>query len=126
MGKQAQHFTLTDIVNDLQIPLYPKTIREQVIDWNIGDFCGPYSITLSANNWNNLQQTVDLSDIRSTDIPFCVKVLSGTTDEMLTQDKAYSMLSPTTGIESLDGQVRFTCSREVPSIDMQVLVYWTR
>ena len=105
--------------------LYPKTTVKQVLGWEVGEVFGPYQLTLVANDWQNNQQTLTLNDITSTDIPFCVKILSGTAEEMIAQDKAYSLLDPKTGIESLDGQVRFTAT-ETPTVDITVQVGWTR
>ena len=110
---------------DAYTQLYPKTTVGQVIGWEAGEVFGPYQLTLSANGWQNNQQTLTLDGITSTDIPFCVKILSGTAEDMIAQDKAYSLLDPKTGIESLDGQVRFTVT-ETPTVDITVQVGWTR
>lgn len=119
-------FVMTTKANDgTLIPLYPNTLPSQVIDWNVGEVFGPYQITLSANSWENNQQTVTINGIESTDIPYCVKVLTGTQAEMQAQDKAYSLLLPLTGIESLTNQIIFTCSA-TPQVDFQVQISWTR
>lgn len=107
------------------IPLYPNTIQSQVIDWEVGEVYGPYTLSLPASGWSNNQQTVVLPGISPNNIPFCVKVLSGTASEMIAQDQAYSLLDPLVGIESLENQVRFTCTNTVPAVDLQVQIYWT-
>ena len=108
------------------IPLYPNTIQSQVIDWKLGESYGPYELTLPVSGWQNNQQTLTLEGVNSDDILYCVKVLSGTADEMKAQDKAYSMLDPRIGIESLDDQVRFTCTSESPTVALTVQVHWFR
>lgn len=113
--------------NDGSVLLFPTTPKSQIIDANFGEMFGPYQFTLTAAEWSNGQQTVTVDGITSDDIPRCIKVLSGTFDEMIEQDKAYSMLDPVVGIESLDGQVRFTClSGQIPSVDFTVQVFWFR
>ena len=110
------------------VPLAPRTELKQILDWTMGEFHGPYTVTLTAAGWSNGQQTVAMEGITETDIPYCVKMLSGTQEQMIEQDRAYSRLDPLKGIESLNGQVRFTCSSSsrVPTIDINVQVYWTR
>ena len=107
------------------VPLYPKTIIDQVIDWEAGELYGPYQLTLLANSWANNQQTLTLDGISPTDIPLCVKILNGTTEQMIAQDEAYSLLDAKKGIESLQNQVRFTCT-STPTVDFTVQVSWTR
>lgn len=107
------------------IPLYPKTTQEQILDWNVGEVFGPYSFTLTANGWVDNLQTIALEGITENDIPYCLKILSGTQEEMIAQDQAYSLLDPITGIESLNNQVRFKV-KSVPTIDFQVQISWTR
>lgn len=107
------------------VPLYPYTTVAQVEDWNVGELYGPYTLTLTALGWSNNQQTVALEGIGPDDIPFCIKILSGTQEQMIAQDQAYSLLNPLTGVESLQNSVRFTCT-ETPSVDFQVQVSWTR
>ena len=107
------------------ISLHPKTVKEQILDWNVGEVFGPYSFTLTANGWVDNLQTVELEGITENDIPYCLKILSGTQEEMIAQDQAYSLLDPITGIESLNNQVRFKV-KSVPTIDFQVQISWTR
>ena len=106
--------------------LLPETIKRQVIDWNIGEAYGPYTLTLPSANWVNKQQTLALDGVAPEDLLMCVKVLEGTVQEMKDQNKAYNLLDPRIGIESLSNEVRFTCSNKVPNIDIKVQVAWTR
>lgn len=110
------------------VHLFPQTQQHQVENWTMGQMFGPYNLTLTAAGWSNGQQTIALPEMVNTDIPYCVKMLSGTEQEMIEQDRGYSRLDPLTGIESLNGQVRFTCtnSSRVPAVDINVQVYWTR
>lgn len=118
--------TITFNGNNGLLPLYPSTPMSQILGNKFGQLFGPYQLTLSATGWSNNQQTVALEGVTSDDILYCVKVLSGTADEMKAQDEAYSMLDPRVGIESLDGQVRFTCTSESPTIALTVQVHWFR
>lgn len=119
-------FTMTIKANDgTLVPLYPKTIKDQVLGWDIGESYGPYQFTLDAAEWSNNQQTVSLDGVMPTDILKCTKVLSGSQEEMISQDQAYSLLNPLTGIESLQNQIRFTCI-STPTVNFTVSVSWTR
>ena len=125
MPNENQGFVMTIKATDgTLVPLYPQTIKDQVVGWNAGEIFGPYQITLSSNNWSNNHQTVNLDGINPEIIPECVKVLSGTEDQIKEQDYAYSLLDPLRGIESLQNKIRFTCVH-VPSIDFNVQVYWS-
>lgn len=120
-----QGFIMTIKANDgTLVPLYPNTILNQIIDSNLGQVYGPFILTLSASNWVNNQQTLPLDGIASENVPYCVKVLTGTQEQMIAQDEAYSLLNPITGIESLQNEVRFTCT-STPTVDFQVQVSWT-
>lgn len=124
MANNNLGFTMTIKATDgTLVPLYPQTIKSQIVGWNAGEVYGPYQLTLSANNWSNNQQTVNLNGISPDNVLKCNKVLSGTQEEMISQDQAYSLLSPT-GIESLQNQVRFTAVSQ-PTVDLTVSVYWT-
>lgn len=118
-------FTLNYKGQNGWIPLYPSTIQSQVLSWNLGNSYGPYELTLSANNWQNNQQTLTLDGVTSSDILYCVKVLSGTQEQMIAQDQAYSLLAPYIGIESLNNQIRFTCT-STPAVDFTVQISWFR
>lgn len=107
------------------IPLYPSTLQSQVLGWGLGESYGPYELTLSAANWQNNQQTLTLDGVNSNDILYCTKVLSGTQEQMIAQDEAYSLLDPQLGIESLNNQVRFTCI-STPTVDFKVQINWFR
>ena len=107
------------------VPLYPYTITAQVEDWNVGEVYGPYQLTLPATGWSNNQQTVSLEGIGPDNIPFCTKILTGTQQQMIAQDQAYSFLDPVKGVESLQNQVRFTCTSTSPTVDLQVQISWT-
>lgn len=115
--------------NGSMVPLYPNTIDKQVMNEAFGEEFGPYPVTLPVGNWVNRQQTVDMPGITSQDIPICLKVLSGTIDEMKAQDAGYTLLDPLIGIESLQGQVRFTLrstTNKLPRVDLNVVVSWNR
>lgn len=119
-------FTLTYNNNNGLVPLYPKTPMSQILDEDFGECFGPYQLTLAANKWNSSnQQTVTLAGVKSSDILYCTKVLTGNTTQMQAQDQAYSLLNPYTGIESLNGQVRFTCTSK-PTTNFTVQVHWFR
>lgn len=111
--------------NDSYVPLYPRTLQDQILNWGIGEVYGPYTFVLSAENWVNNQQTINFNGITANDTLNCVKVLSGTEAEMKAQDDAYSLLSSTEGIQSANNQVIFTCD-STPSIDIQVQIWWTK
>lgn len=120
-----QGFVMTIKANDgTLVPLYPNTTLGQIIDLTLGEVYGPFTLTLSANNWVNNQQTLPLQGISSVNVPYCVKVLTGTPEQMMAQDEAYSLLDPITGIESLQNEIRFTCT-STPTVDFQVQVSWT-
>lgn len=118
-----QGFTMSYYGQAGYIPLYPKTISDQVEDWDLGSAYGPIQITLPSTGWVNNQQTVAVEGINLFNIPMCVKVLSGTEEEMKAQDEAYSFLDPYIGIESLQNQVRFTCT-QTPTVDLTVQIDW--
>lgn len=60
MPNENQGFVMTIKATDgTLVPLYPQTIKDQVVGWNAGEIFGPYQITLSSNNWSNNQQTVN-------------------------------------------------------------------
>lgn len=121
-----QGFTLQYKANSGDyVPLYPRTLQDQILNWGIGEVYGPYTFVLSAENWVNNQQTINFNGITANDILNCVKVLSGTEAEMKAQDDAYSLLSPTDGIQSANNQVIFTCN-STPPIDIQVQIWWTK
>lgn len=117
-------FEMTYKGNGVNVPLHPTTIIDQVIDWNIGEVFGPYTITLPSTGWSNLQQTVKLDGVTPNDLVKCIKVLTGTQEEMVAQNEAYNLLDSQTGIESLENQLVFTCTA-VPSVDFTVQVAWT-
>lgn len=119
-------FTLSYKGQNGYIPLYPKTISSQVIDWNLGNFYGPIQVTLSSNNWVNNTQTVVVNGVTPDDIIYCVKVLSGTEAQMKAQDEAYGLLDPYIGIESLENAVKFTCTESSPTVDLTVQIEWQK
>ena len=85
-------FTMTIKANDgTLVPLHPKTTKDQVLGWDIGESYGPYQFTLDVAEWSNNQQTVSLNGVMPTDILKCTKVLSGSQEEMIAQDQAYSL-----------------------------------
>ena len=107
------------------VPLYPQTIKDQVVGWNAGEVFGPYQFTLLASGWGNNQQTVNLDGVTADDIVVCTKVLSGTQAEMIAQNEAYELLDTLTGVESLQNQIRFTCT-STPTTNFMVSISWTR
>ena len=111
--------------NNQYVTLNPRTIKDQVIDFQLGKAFGPYILTLTQAGWQNNQQALDLAEIIDTDIPIVIKVLEGTSEEMNNQNAAYNLLTPNTGVESLNGQIKFTCT-SVPTVDFKVQVEWTR
>lgn len=110
--------------NDSYVPLHPKTTVSQVIDWKMGEVVGPYVLELSAAGWTNKQQTLSLNGITPDDIPYCLKILEGTEEQMAAQQEAYALIDPKVGIESLQNAVRFTCTDAVPTVDIKVQVHW--
>ena len=112
--------------NNGWIPLYPFTLKSQIIGWNLGESYGPYEIILYANNWINNQQIIDLNGVIESDILYCLKILSGTQEQMIAQDEAYGLLDPIVGIESLYNQIRFTCTSNSPTIDLTLQISWVR
>lgn len=126
MANNNLGFEMTIKANDgTLVPLYPQTIKDQVLGWNIGQVFGPYQFTLTSSGWSNNQQTVNLNGVSSEDKVTCVKVLSGTQAEMKQQDQSYNLLNPMTGVESLQNQIRFTCT-STPTSDFTVQISWTR
>lgn len=126
MANSNSGFAMTIKATDgTLVPLYPQTIKNQIVGWNAGEVFGPYQFTLSHTEWDNNQQTVNLNGITEDDIVVCTKVLSGTQPEMIAQDQAYSLLNTLTGVESLQNQIRFTCT-STPTIDFTVSISWTR
>lgn len=126
MANNNLGFEMTIKANDgTLVPLYPQTIKDQVLGWNIGQVFGPYQFTLTSSGWSNNQQTVNLNGVSSEDKVTCVKVLSGTQAEMEQQDQSYNLLNPLIGVESLQNQIRFTCT-STPTSDFTVQISWTR
>lgn len=119
-------FTMSYKGQDGWIPLYPSTLQSQVLGWGLGESYGPYELTLPAAGWQNNQQTVTLDGVSTDDILYCTKVLSGTQEQMIAQDEAYGLLDSVMGIESLNNQVRFTCTSTSPTVDLNVQVSWFR
>ena len=110
--------------NGSYVPLHPKTTTSQVIDWKMGEVVGPYTLELLASGWVNKQQTLALNGITPDDIPYCLKILEGTEEQMQAQQEAYALIDPKIGIESLQNAVRFTCTDAVPTVDIKVQVHW--
>lgn len=107
------------------ISLFPKTVQSQVIGWNIGEIFGPYTLVLKADAWINNKQIVNFDGISNQDFVYCLKVLSGTKEEMIAQDINYSKLSEDEGVESLNGGLQFKCKTK-PTADIQMQIWWTR
>lgn len=107
------------------VPLYPNTTTDQIHGWDAQNCYGAYVFELLSTNWIDNQQTFDLPEVTKDDIAIVTKVLEGTVEEMKNQDNAYSLLNPTTGVETLDGKIRFT-TQETPKHSYKVQVFWTR
>lgn len=119
-------FELTYKTASSNVALYPRTIKSQVLGWNVGEVFGPYALTLPQNQWSQGSLTLSLADVTETDRVKCIKMLSGTSEEIMAQDKSFSLIDPLIGVESQDGQIKFTCTNAVPTVDLQVQVSWTR
>lgn len=89
---------------------------------------GPYQISLPASGWNKetRKQKVLLSEVIDTDIVYCVKVLTGTKENMLKQQEAYNLLDATKGVNSLNGELEFYCTKNIPTVDLKIQVEWVR
>lgn len=109
------------------IPLHPTSIKSQIIGIeNFGQSYGPFQLVLKADGWINSQQILSLRGVLPTDILQCIKILSGSQEEMLNQDKNFNLLDSYKGINSLTNQIQFTCTNSVPDIDLTFQVYWMR
>ena len=105
------------------ISLYPKTTKHQVMGWNIGKISGPYIVELKANKWINNEQIVNLDGISPDKKIYCLKILSGTKDQMKQQSENYNLLL-FNGVISLNNQIKFKSSDIIDS-DIKVQVWWT-
>lgn len=123
---QAQGIEMTYKVNEQWVPLHPYTDKSQVLDWNMGEAYGPYILTLKASDWQDLQQIISLPDMIDTDQPICNKVLSGTLEEQIAQSDSYNLIDGRFGVQSLNGEVKFLCTKKSPTIDIQVQLFWVR
>ena len=119
-------FELTYKTASSNVALYPRTIKSQVFGWNVGEMFGPYTLTLLQSQWSQGSITLPLEDVISTDRVKCIKLLSGTSEEMMAQDRAFNLIDPLIGVESKNGQIKFTCTNATPTVDLQVQVSWTR
>ena len=106
------------------VSLYPQTLLEKIDGLNIGSVYKQI-VTLSVNNWQDLQQTVDVADILESDTPVVTKILEGTAEQMKQQEEAFNCINPITGVFSTDNAVRFTCKTK-PQVDFKIQIYWTR
>lgn len=104
------------------VKLYPNTTTEQVMGYNLGEVFGPYELTLESTGWSGNSQIVSLAGVMDTDYVSCVKILSGTAQNMKNQDDAYALLS---NVQSLNNSIKFTCT-EIPTVDLTVQVSWVR
>lgn len=119
-----QGFTMSYKGQNEYIPLYPATVTDQVLGWDMGTLYGPIQVTLSASGWSNNQQTVTVEGVEPTDIIYVNNVLTGDEANMKAQFEAYSRLNPT-GVNSLDNAVQFTAIT-TPTVDLTVQLMWTR
>lgn len=105
--------------------LYPKTVKEQVIEWGLGEVFGPYNFTLKADAWVENRQKITLNNVLPSDRPICIKALNGTKQNMIAQDEAYSLLRANDGIQTDFNAIIFACNK-TPTVDFQVQVWWCR
>lgn len=119
-----QGFTMSYKGQNEYIPLYPATVTDQVLGWDMGTLYGPIQVTLSASGWSNNQQTVTVEGVEPTDIIYVNNVLTGDEASMKAQFEAYGGLNPT-GVNSLDNAVQFTAIT-TPTVDLTVQLMWTR
>lgn len=105
--------------------LHPKTVKEQVIEWGLGEVFGPYNFTLKAEAWAENRQKITLNNVFPSDRPICIKALNGTKQDMIAQDEAYSLLRVNDGIQTDFNAIIFTCDK-TPTVDFQVQVWWCR
>ena len=117
-----QAFEMNYKNNQGYVKIYPNTTTEQVMGYNLGEVYGPYQLTLSSNGWSGNIQTETLPEVRNTDYLICNQILTGTNENMIAQDEAYSLI---TSINSLNGSVQFTCS-ETPSVNLTIQISWIR
>lgn len=111
------------------VKLNPRTVTSQALTPPLGQVFGPFTLTLNTNSWNSTtkQATLTLTDITNTDIPIvCLSYKSGLGYDLQKQRTAFNLLDPIIGVESLNGQIRFTCTTSVPTVALQVEVSWTR
>lgn len=106
------------------IPLYPSTITDQVLGWDMGTLYGPIQVVLTSSGWSNNQQTVTVEGVEPTDIIYVNNVLTGDETNMKAQLEAYGGLSPV-GVNSLTNAVQFTAII-TPTVDLTVQLMWTR
>ena len=102
------------------ISLYPKTVKGQVIGWNVGEI-KTANIVLKSNAWANKRQTIDLEGISSNDIIQCLIILEGDEIQMKKQKEQYSFIS---SVNSLTNKIEFNCTK-VPNVDIKLQLNWT-
>lgn len=119
-----QGFTMSYKGQNGYISLYPTTVTDQVLGWDMGALYGPIQVTLSTSGWSNNQQTVTVEGVNSTDIIYVNNILTGDEASMKAQFEAYGGLNPN-GVNSLDNAVQFTAIT-TPTVDLTVQLMWTR
>ena len=119
-----QGFTMSYKGQNGYIPLYPTTVTDQVLGWEMGALYGTIQVTLSASGWRNNQQTVTVEGVEPTDIIYVNNVLTGDEASMRAQFEAYGGLNPI-GVNSLTNAVQFTAIT-TPTVDLTVQLMWTR
>ena len=119
-----QGFTMSYKGQNGYIPLYPSTITDQVLGWDMGTLYGPIQVVLTSSGWSNNQQTVTVEGVEPTDIIYVNNVLTGDETNMKAQLEAYGGLSPV-GVNSLTNAVQFTAII-TPTVDLTVQLMWTR
>ena len=119
-------FELTYKTANSNVALYPRTVKSQVLGWNVGEVFGPYVLTLPQDQWAQKTLILPLEDLTENDRVKCVKILSGNQFQIQVQNSAFNLIDPLIGIESKNGQIKFTCTNATPTVDLQVQVSWTR
>lgn len=134
MGTQATSINIKIKSPNGYVLVSPKTSIEQIEGKLPIETYGPFTYTLLQSSWiantprsSFYQQIIKDNNtalIKSEDKPYCVKILEGTSDQMILQQKAYDMLDPIIGIRGNNGSLEFVAT-EKPPIDIKLQVYWT-
>lgn len=133
MGTQATAVEIKVKANDY-VSIYPKTSTEQIEGKKVTETYGPFPYILRQDGWTKdlpskgyYKQIIsddNTKELKDADRPLCNKVLEGTVDQMILQQKAYDMLDSVIGINAVGGKLEFVAT-EKPPIDIKIQVYWT-